>query len=169
MKDRPFSFFVPPALTFQNKSCKFCSSCQTFLFSLEDAMEINDLTHTIIGCAYKVHNILGFGFVEKCYENALKIEMDKLGIHALQQDKVNVWYEEHLVGFFVPDLWLPETLIIEVKSVQNIPKEHEVMLVNYLTATKINDGLLINFGPSVQVKRKFREYKPKGTILDAPM
>jgi len=66
--------------------------------------------------------------------------MDKLGIHALQQDNVNVWYEEHLVGFFIPDLWLPEKLIIEVKSVQSIPKEHEVMLVNYLTATKINDG-----------------------------
>ena len=132
-------------------------------------MEINDLTHKIIGCAYKVHNVLGFGFIEKCYENALKIEMDKLGIHALQQDKVNVWYEDHLVGFFVPDLWLPETLIIEVKSVQNIPKEYEVMLVNYLTATKINDGLLINFGPSVQVKRKFREYKPKGSLIDALM
>ena len=70
---------------------------------------------------------------------------------------------------FQPDLWLPETLIIEVKSVQNIPKEHEVMLVNYLTATKINDGLLINFGPSVQVKRKFREYKPKGSLIDALM
>ena len=132
-------------------------------------MEINDLTHKIIGCAYKVHNVLGFGFIEKCYENALKIEMDKLGIHALQQEKVNVWYEEHLVGFFIPDLWLPETLIIEVKSVQSIPREHEVMLVNYLTATKINDGLLINFGPSVQVKRKFREYKPKRSPVDALM
>jgi len=54
-----------------------------------------------------------------------------------------------VVGFFVPDLWLPETLIIEVKSVQNIPKEYEVMLVHYLTATKIDNGLLINFGPSV--------------------
>jgi GxxExxY protein len=97
------------------------------------------------------------------------IELGKSGIHALQQEKVNVWYEEHLVGFFVPDLWLPDELIIEVKSVQNIPKEHEVMLVHYLTATKINDGLLINFGPSVQVKRKFREYKPKGSMLDVLM
>lgn len=101
-------------------------------------MEINDLTHTIIGCAYKVHNVLGFGFLEKCYENALKIEMNKLGIRALQQEKINVLYEEHIVGFFVPDLWLPETLIIEVKSVQNVAKEHEVMLVHYLAATKIN-------------------------------
>src|SRR5262245_21005640 len=130
-------------------------------------MEINDLTHTIIGCAYKVHNVLGFGFIEKCYENALKIEMDKLGILALQQEKIDVWYEDKIVGFFVPDLWLPEKLIIEVKSVQNVAKEHEVMLVHYLTATKTNDGLLINFGPSVQVKRKFREYKPKGSAIDS--
>ena len=132
-------------------------------------MEINDLTHTIIGCAYKVHNVLGFGFLEKCYENALKIEMDKLGIRPLQQEKVDVWYENHIVGFFVPDLWLPKTLIIEVKSVQHLTKEHEVTLVHYLTATKIDDGLLINFGPSVQVKRKFREYKPKGSMIDALM
>jgi GxxExxY protein len=97
------------------------------------------------------------------------IEMNKQGIHALQQEKINVWYEEHLVGFFVPDLWLPEKLIIEVKSVQNVPKADEVMLVNYLTATRINDGLLINFGPSVQVKRKFREYKPKGSLINALM
>ena len=130
-------------------------------------MEINDLTHTIIGCAYKVHNVLGFGFLEKCYENALRIEMDKLGIRALQQEKINVWYEGQIIGDFVPDLWLPDTLIIEVKSVQNIAKEHEVKLVHYLTATKINDGLLINFGPSVQIRRKFREYKPRGSLIDA--
>ena len=109
------------------------------------------------------------GFIEKCYENALMIEMNKQGIHALQQEKINVWYEEHLVGFFVPDLWLPEKLIIEVKSVQNVPKADEVMLVNYLTATRINDGLLINFRPSVQVKRKFREYKPKGSLINVLM
>jgi hypothetical protein len=61
MKDRPFSFFVPPALTFQNKSCKFCSSCQTFLFSLEDAMEINDLTHTIMVAPTKFTTFLASG------------------------------------------------------------------------------------------------------------
>ena len=130
-------------------------------------MEINDLTHTIIGCAYKVHKVLGFGFIEGVYENALRIELEKRGIRVLQQEKLGVWYEEQLVGEFVPDLWLPEKLIIEVKSVQNLVKEHEVKLVHYLTATKIDDGLLINFGPSVQVKRKFREYKPKGSVIDA--
>jgi GxxExxY protein len=128
-------------------------------------MEINDLTHTIIGCAYKVHNVLGFGFVERVYENSLRIELDKLGIPVLQQEDLKVWYDGRVVGDFTPDLWIPDKLIVEVKSVQNIAKEHEVKLIHYLTATHIDDGLLINFGPSVQVKRKFREYKPKSSLL----
>ena len=104
-------------------------------------MEINDLTHTVIGCAYKVHNVLGFGLLERCYENALRIELEKLGICALQQHELNVWYEDQIIGEFKPDLWLPEKLIIEVKSVQNLVKEHEIKLIHYLAATKINDGL----------------------------
>ena len=128
-------------------------------------MSINDLTHTVIGCAFKVHNVLGFGFIEGVYENALKIELEKLGIRVQQQEKLPVWYEEQVVGVFRPDLWLPDQLIIEVKAVQNLAKEHEVKLVHYLTASRIDDGLLINFGQSVQVKRKFREYKAKGSII----
>ena len=122
-------------------------------------MEINDLTHTIIGCAFKVHNVLGAGFLEKIYENALKIELGKLNICAKQQQELQVWYEEHAVGSYYPDLWIEDQLIIEVKAVQNLSKQHEVQLVHYLTATQIDNGLLINFGSSVQVKRKFREYK----------
>jgi len=122
-------------------------------------MEINDLTHTIIGCALKVHNVLGAGFLEKVYENALKIELSKLDIDARQQKELRVWYEGHAVGSYFPDLWIDTQLIIEVKAVQNLNKQHELQLVHYLTATHIDDGLLINFGSSVQVKRKFREYK----------
>ena len=130
-------------------------------------MEINDLTHTIIGCAYKVHSVLGAGFLEKIYENALKIELDKLGIEARQQDELPVWYEGHTVGIYYPDLWIDKQLIIEVKAVQNLAKEHELKLVHYLAATRIDNGLLINFGASVQVKRKFREYKPKVFLIDS--
>ena len=125
-------------------------------------MEINNLTHTIIGCAYKVHNTLGSGFLEKVYENALKIEMDKLHISVHQQKELPVSYEGQLVGVYFPDLWIDQQLIIEIKAVQNLTREHEVQLVHYLAATGIDDGLLINFGSSVQVKRKFREYKPRG-------
>lgn len=124
-------------------------------------MEINRLTHAIIGCAYKVHNVLGPGFLEKVYENALKIELDKLHIEAHQQKELPVWYEGKPVGVYYPDLWIDRQLIIEIKAVQNLITEHEVKLIHYLAATGIDNGLLINFGSSVQVKRKFREYKPK--------
>ena len=124
-------------------------------------MEINELTHAIIGCAYKVHNILGPGFLEKIYENALKIELEKMGIDARQHHELRVLYEGHNVGTYYPDLWIDGKLIIEIKAVQNLARQHEVQLVHYLTATHVDDGLLINFGSSVEVKRKFREYKPR--------
>jgi GxxExxY protein len=124
-------------------------------------MDVNNLTHAIIGCAFKVHNVLGPGFLEKIYENALKIELGKLNIDARQQQELQVWYEEHAVGTYFPDLWIDGQLIVEVKAVQNLVKEHEMQLVHYLAATGIDNGLLVNFGAIVQVKRKFREYKPK--------
>jgi GxxExxY protein len=130
-------------------------------------MEINNLTHKVIGCAYRVHNVLGPGFLEKVYENALKYELDKLDIEVLQQGKLPVWYEGQSVGVFFPDLWIDKQLIIEIKAVQSLILEHEMQLVHYLTATKIDNGLLINFGPSVQVKRKFRDYKPKHPLISA--
>ena len=122
-------------------------------------MEINDLTYKVIGCAYKVHNVLGPGFLEKVYENALKVELDKLGIEVQQQGKLPVWYEGHSVGVFFPDLWIDKQLIIEIKAVQNLVMEHEMQLIHYLAATGVENGLLLNFGSSVQVRRKFREYK----------
>ncbi|HVI72050.1 MAG TPA: GxxExxY protein, partial [Pyrinomonadaceae bacterium] len=114
-----------------------------------------------------VHNVLGAGFLEKVYENALKYELDKLDIEVLQQGKLPVWYEGHSVGVFFPDLWIDKQLIIEIKAVQSLVLEHEMQLVHYLTATRIDNGLLINFGPSVQVRRKFRDYKPKHSLTSA--
>ena len=122
-------------------------------------MDINDLTRTVIGCAYKVHNVLGSGFLEKVYENALKVELARRGIAARQQVKLPVWYEGHRVGLYFPDLWIEEQLIIELKAALALAPEHELKLVNYLTATGIDNGLLINFGKTVQVKRKFRDYQ----------
>jgi GxxExxY protein len=124
----------------------------------------DDLTHKIIGCAYKVHNTLGPGFLEKVYENALRIELERSAIKVKQQELISVWYEGQVVGDYYADLWIADRLIIEIKAVQSLLKEHEVKLVHYLTATRVDNGLLINFGPSVQVKRKFREYKPKAAL-----
>lgn len=127
-------------------------------------MEINCLTRKVIGCAYKVHKILGTGFLEKVYENALTLEIRKLGIDARQQVKLPVWYEGHRVGLYFPDLWIEGKLIVELKAVTALVTEHEMKLVHYLRATGIENGLLINFSNTVQIKRKFREYKPKGDV-----
>ena len=130
-------------------------------------MTDDDLTQKIIGCAYKVHNALGPGFLEKVYENALRLELEKLGLRVKQQEPISVEYEGQVVGEYYADLWVDERVVVELKAAQAFAKEHEVQLVNYLTATRIDLGLLLNFGPSVQVKRKFRKYKPKGSLMNA--
>jgi GxxExxY protein len=121
-------------------------------------MEINDLTYHVIGSAYKVHNTLGPGFLEKVYENALKLELTRLGIESQQQAKLPVLYENQLVGVYYPDLWIEQQLIVEIKAVQSLIRQHEAQLVQYLVATGVDTGLLLNFGSSVQVRRKFRQY-----------
>jgi GxxExxY protein len=123
-------------------------------------MEFNDRTDVIIGCAYKVHNTLGRGYLEKVYENALKIELEKQAFKVEQQFPIPVFYEGVNIGDFYADLLVDSTIIIELKAVETLHARHEAQLVNYLTATQIDDGLLINFGSSsVQIKRKYRVYK----------
>ena len=124
-------------------------------------MDIDNLTHRVIGSAYKVHNTLGFGFLEKVYENALKFELKKRGIYVQQQVRLPVWYDGQQVGLYFPDLWVETQLIIEIKAAIALAPEHEMQLVHYLAATGIDHGLLINFGATVQIKRKFREYRPR--------
>lgn len=123
-------------------------------------MEDDAITEIIIGCAYEVHNRLGSGFLEKVYENALRIELEKKGLRVLQQEPIKVWYGEQVVGDYQADLWVEDRIIVELKANLSLSKENELQLVNYLTATKIDSGLLINFGSSVLVRRKYREYKP---------
>ena len=130
-------------------------------------MKDDELTQKIIGCAYTVHNTLGPGFLEKVYENSLRIELEKLGLRVKQKEPINVIYDGQVVGEYYADLWVDERVVIELKAVQTIIKQHEVQLVNYLAATGIDCGLLLNFGSSVQVKRKFREYKPKASLIDS--
>jgi GxxExxY protein len=124
-------------------------------------MKDESLTETVIGCAFQVHNTLGAGFLEKVYENALRIELAKRGLKVKQQEPITVYYDEQVVGEFYADLWVEDRVIVELKAVRSLDRAHEVQLVNYLTATGIDTGLLINFGPSVQIKRKFRQYKQK--------
>lgn len=119
-----------------------------------------DLAGKVIGAAMEVHRCLGPGFVESVYENALTIELVSSKIIAEGQKPIEVKYKEQCVGNFVADLVVDQTLIIELKAVQTILPIHEVQLVIYLTATGLDEGVLLNFGSeSLQFKKKFR--KPK--------
>lgn len=129
--------------------------------NLDPLSEVNRITETIIGCAYRVHQALGPGFLEKVYENALRMEIEDAGLRVQQQVPIQVWYRGRVVGEYFADLLVEERVIVEIKAIRGLTKEHEVQLVHYLTATGIEDGLLINFGPSVEVKRKFRTFIPK--------
>lgn len=123
-------------------------------------MQNRDLAHQIIAAAYTVHNALGPGFLEKVYENLLLIELQHLGLLAEQQVGIPVFYRNLQVGDFVADLLVEGQIILELKAIEAIHPKHELQLVNYLTATGNDIGLLINFGNRVDVKRKYRTYAP---------
>lgn len=125
-------------------------------------MEHEALTKRIIGCAMQVHRTLGAGFLELVYQNALAHELRKDGLHVTCEAKIQVVYDGVVVGDFYADMLVQGIVLIENKAVQNLVAVHEVQLVNYLTATGIDIGLLFNFGAaSLQYKRKNRLYRPK--------
>lgn len=123
-----------------------------------------DLAGKVIGCAMEVHSELGHGLNESVYQKSLAIELSTNGFHVVVEKKIKVYYKGHDVGHFAADLFINDALIIELKAVQNILPEHEAQLVNYLSATKTEEGLLINFGaPSLQFKKKYKTYKSPNT------
>ncbi len=118
----------------------------------------DDLTGKIIGAAYKVYNTMGFGYLESVYRKCMVIELQKLGLDVREHYPIKVHYEGHPVGDFEADLFVEEKVMVELKSIRTINPIHEVQLVNYLKATGVDLGLLINFGEQkVEVKRKVRE------------
>ena len=122
-------------------------------------MEQEAITEKIIGCAYRVYNKMGFGFLESVYEKCLMIELKKAGLVAESQVPIPVTYDGEVVGEFVADV-LVEGIILELKSIKRIVRAHEIQLVNYLTATQKDIGLILNFAESkVEVKRKVRDLK----------
>ncbi len=113
-----------------------------------------DLTEKVISCFYQVYNTLGYGFLEKVYENSLKIELEKYDLKVLTQYPINVYYEGQQVGEYYADMLVEDKLIIELKTCETLHVEHELQLVNYLRATDIELGLLLNFGREPKVRRK---------------
>lgn len=123
------------------------------------ALPDKELTESIIACAYRVHNTLGAGFFEKVYENAMAVELESRVLAFQAQVPLQVMYQGHVVGDFVADMLVEDRVLCELKAVESLSPIHEVQLVNYLAATGLESGLLINFGRSVVVRRKFRNYK----------
>ena len=120
----------------------------------EEPYLYKDLTSSIISCFYKVYNNLGYGFLEKVYENALKIELESKGLFVEKQKPIAVYYNEYLVGEYFADLIIENKVIIELKVAETLCQEHEFQLINYLKATDIEVGLLLNFGKKPQISRK---------------
>lgn len=123
-------------------------------------MKYGELTEKIIGCAYRVYNRMGYGFLESVYEKCLLIELRKVGLSAVSQKPITVFYDNDVVGKFVADIIVEDTIILELKSIRRIIRAHEVQMVNYLVATEKPVGLIINFGErKVEIKRKVKDLK----------
>jgi GxxExxY protein len=117
-------------------------------------MLLEDLTGKVISAFYKVYNTLGYGFLEKVYERAMYIELKKMGFQCICQNEVNVYYENEVVGVYFSDITVEDCLILELKAAENIGEDHEAQLINYLKASKMEVGLLLDFGKTPQFKRK---------------
>lgn len=117
----------------------------------------SSITEQIIKAFYHVYNTLGHGFLEKVYENSLALELRKRGLQVRQQAPIEVHYDGQLVGQYWADLFVAGVVIVELKVAETLVEEHEAQLLHYLKATDIDVGLLLNFGPKPQVKRKIFE------------
>ncbi|MBM4051030.1 MAG: GxxExxY protein [Planctomycetes bacterium] len=127
-------------------------------------MKHGEVTEKIIKAFYTVYNALGYGFSEKVYENALAVELRNMGVQVVQQSPITVYYAGQVVGEYVADLLVEGTVIVELKAAQCLTDEHEAQLLNYLKATTIEVGLVLNFGPKPEFKRKAYDNSRKGSL-----
>jgi GxxExxY protein len=117
-------------------------------------MKHHEVTDRIIQAFYKVYKSLGYGFLEKVYENAMVIELRKETLNITPQSPIKVYYDEQIIGEYYADLLIDNKVIVEIKAAKCLAPEHEAQLLNYLKATDIEVGLLLNFGPQPEIKRK---------------
>jgi len=136
---------------------------------MERNLQHSGITSQIINAYYKVYNTLGYGFLEKVYLKSLLLELRKVGLRCSSQEFIKVYYEGSEVGFYIADIIVNECVIIEVKAAESLCLEHEAQLTNYLKATDIEVGLLLNFGKEAELKeRYFRQSIKKGKIIFNP-
>jgi GxxExxY protein len=125
-----------------------------------------ELTGQIIKVFYKVYNSLGYGFIEQIYHNAMILELSSSGLKVETEKPIAVYYEGRIVGTFSADLVVEEKVILELKAKERIHEAHEEQLINYLRATLVEIGLLLNFGKTPEFKRKF--FSNKNKKIDRP-
>ena len=114
----------------------------------------SNITDIIIRAFYNVYNTLGYGFLEKVYENAMCVELDELGLEYEKQKPIEVFYHKQKIGFYFADIIVNNCVIVELKAAESLSQAHESQLINYLRATNIEVGLLLNFGKKPKHKRK---------------
>jgi GxxExxY protein len=131
-------------------------------------MKYEDLTERIIAAFYHVYNVLGWGFLEKVYRNALHHELMKRGLSSVQNQKIDVFYDGVHVGAYFADLVVDNLVILELKAAEQMCPDHEAQLLNYLKATNIDVGLLLNYGPKPQIRRKVFETARQATQHSTP-
>lgn len=124
------------------------------IFNRKENFKYSEITDKIIKVYYNVYNQLGYGFLEKVYEHALMIEIQKLGLECKNQFPIKVFYDLKNVGEYFADILVNDLIIVELKTAENLCSEHECQLINYLKATNLEEGLLLNFGKTPQFKRK---------------
>lgn len=131
----------------------------------------SNITSEIIKAYYVVYNKLGYGFLEKVYQNALLIELQKLYFDCKPAYPIDVHYDNHKIGFYIADILVENSVIIEIKAAESLCEEHEAQLINYLKATNIEVGILLNFGKTPSFKRKVfsKEYKQLHLSKDNPI
>jgi GxxExxY protein len=135
-------------------------------------MKHQDVAERIIAAFYEVYNTLGWGFLEKVYQNAMHHELRKRGLRAYPQVKIDVFYDGVQVGEYFADFLVEDCVILELKAVEQLALEHEAQLLNYLRGSCIDVGLLLNFGPKPQVRRKIYEtarHRPSASPPSDPL
>ena len=131
---------------------------------MEAEYKHSELTELIIKAFYNVYKTLGYGFLEKVYAKAMLIELRRLGLKAEKEFPIKIYYQDELVGEYFADLIVNDLIIVELKAAHTLAEEHEAQLLNYLKATRYEVGLLLNFGPKPQIKRKAYDNENKGNL-----
>lgn len=132
---------------------------------MNNSLKHSEITEKILSAFYEVYNTLGYGFLEKVYENAMCIELTSMGLHVEKQKKLKVYYKKHQVGEYFADIKVADSVIVELKAAVALCEEHEAQLLNYLKASNIEVGLLLNFGKQPKFKRKIFSNENKTGLI----